>query len=415
MAGKWSYTQLEKAERCLYLWYREYVDKVKAPPTKPLAIGDWVHRAIASLWAPVSPEDVEAAVQGALRDLEAEDPTRRELLAESDRPAVLEMVRSAAEVLPERLDREHDLAERALEWAVPRDALLAAFAEAGLPPLGEDEVEKLEAHLDRVWIYPDHVEVRDWKTGGFEYEVTDPSKPQVAIYGAVAHSAPFLPKKPLWLSLHFLQRGVQGVKLWKPRSLQELVPAVKWVAKAIAKVRAAQARQEFPATPNELCRFCHLRGECPAWKGRMVEGAQALRELRAVLPQPIADREEAEKTAKLILQLEQGLEAAKARLEAWTRENGHVRSEGEWFGLFPRNRWEWDEEGFLSAAEELGFEREEFLAFDKQKAWSLVRTREGRDLRQFARVEKVEQVFGHQKKAPEGVGGAKGEAEHDAA
>lgn len=394
----WSYTQLEQADRCLYLWYRVYVDKVKAPPTKALAVGDWVHQAIARLRAPVQPGEVEAAVEWALRDLEAKDPARRELLEESDRPEVLEMVRSAAEVLPE--DAEHDYAEMALNWPVPPTRLSNALVEAGLPPLGEDEVEELEAHLDRVWIYPDHVEVRDWKTGGFEYEVTDPSKPQVAIYGAAAL---FFLEKPVWLSLHFLRRGAQGVKLWKPRSREDLVPAMEWVAKAIAKVRAAEARQEFPATPNELCRFCHLRGECPAWRGRMVEGAQALRELRAVLPRPIADREEAKKTAKLILLLEQGLEAARVRLEAWTREHGHVQAGGEWFGLFPRNRWEWDEEGFLSAAEELGFEREEFLAFDKQKAWAFVRTREGRDLRQFARVEKVEQVFGHQKKAPEGA------------
>ena len=194
--------------------------------------------------------------------------------------------------------------------------------------------------------------ILDWKTGRHVYGPEETR--QLGLYSWM------LGEERTSVRLVFLREGRSlEAEVTREKAEEAGAWAVGLVREILAKGDDPEA---FPATPNGLCAWCHLRGECSAageW----------------VAPGVIATLEEAQAEARRLLVQEAVVKGRRDALARWAKANGPFEAEGQEFGCFPTKELDADPKAVIEVSELLGVGEEAWaaVALASAKAESLMR------------------------------------------
>lgn len=172
---------------------------------------------------------------------------------------------------------------------------------------------------DLIYALPTGLVIFDWKT--YYHELTQEQvKQDWQVRWYLVAASKLFPNFPNYtFVMSFVRFGTQVSVDFEPSDLDDFAQEAGAIA---ATVREAEARDEWPATPGDHCRFCNL--QCP-----VVDHP-------AVIPARLITRDQAEKAGALILAGEALLKNAKKALKAYAAANGAVEVNGMVFDNRPQ-------------------------------------------------------------------------------
>ena len=311
----WSSSRLQLWDLCPARWFAKYVLQEPDPTSPPAAFGLAVHEALerivpivatrqfgpvrdraASHWSP--------PLLGLINRIVTDQLIAHKPLTDpvGDMPAAINAVENALKglSLAPRLEVEHVLVGRLTE------------------------VDRVQGRLDLTMVYPDHLVVRDWKTGRIPYPIG--SSAQLSIYGLLAARTW---GKPITVELQWLRHSSDVDAMVVTEDTMR--GAKDWLLDRVATVRAALAAYEmsdsadqsaFVARPGSHCAYCPVAARCPV--SALPEPAclentpttlNPTLELSNSVPPEILDK------AAKILVLERQATDLKSELRAWYAEH----------------------------------------------------------------------------------------------
>lgn len=225
--------------------------------------------------------------------------------------------------------------------------------------------------MDWCFLQDDLAVVVDWKTNRILPETVEKDL-QLQIYGwGVRHLFP--QSEEVLLRLHFLRYGAEREIILTPDDLKGVPEAVQ------ERIATIEADQHYDPKPGSFCSWCGVQAHCPVM-------AKALIPVETILP---ATREQAEKSATLLLALREIGRELTANLKQWVIANGPIWVGDVFYGPNPEISYEFNPEQLTTFLLDEGLSRDQ--------VWELVtmtKTTMERELRKAKRKELIDKVYG---------------------
>ncbi len=305
-----SYSRLDKFQRCPAAFYNSYVLDRREPPTEPLVLGGAVHAVIeAALNASRNDEGFFRALSKAVAAVAPLQVDPGEIFDLAYRPEVLGMVGAGGRI------EEH--------FQMPLDPE---------DPFGPE----IQGYLDFWADTGQEILLIDWKTNRKAY--SPPDTHQLGLYaGWLSNNT----GKPVRGKLVFLRLGEVREHLYTPGD--GIASARRWALETATDIRerlyalqnGGDPGELFPAAPGDACTYCGWAGNCT--------GAEI------VIPETVSSPPEAERVAREILRLEATLGALKEQLRGYVERHGPVVVDSREFRLSPSRYWKWPQEALKNA------------------------------------------------------------------
>lgn len=336
-----SHSSIQTFEACPLRFKAEKVDKIKAQPSIPMALGSLVHEVtdvyFKHLVKTGQQSDfawIEAEAQRAWKARAGEYLALPEILYE-DYMGLVYAIREGCSINPrDVVASEQDLAFNERWEKVPWMSKEAFF----------------RAKIDRLELRPDlTARVWDLKTG--RKIEKDANTPQTRIYAfLVTLILPeaqkivadlYFPRKQATYSFEFEVAGLGAVK--------------DWIMRTSDRVEEARAKGDWPARIGPGCRDCPIFGDCPARKAT-----------RAALVRPPQDSGEAEALVERLVVMEREREEIREVLKHYVDTNGAVEAAGMLVDYVVSHKLSWPTEELYVMLQEAGLNPLRFLKGDSK-------------------------------------------------
>lgn len=331
-----SFSRLDKRQRCLAAFHEKYVLGHEEPPTEPLVLGKAVHAVI------------EAALNAG-RDNEA---------------FFRVLSKAVADVAPVKIDPDEvfGLACHPLVFRLANGG--GSVEEHFQAPLDPDDPfgPEIQGYLD-YWLDGPEVLLVDWKTNRKPYDPLDTH--QLGLYAAWLSEKT---GKPVRGKLVFLRAGEVREHLYTPED--GIAAAREWARETATDIRerlyalqnGGSRKELFPATPGDACLYCGWADNCTR------------REIS--VPDIVRGPGEAVALGREILRLETAADILKGRLRAWVKNYGPVTVDSREFRIAPSRYWKWPQGSLkkaVAAMRQEGFDPLQVLSLTsaglKKLAW----------------------------------------------
>jgi len=213
--------------------------------------------------------------------------------------------------------------------------------------------------------------VLDWKSNRVVPETVKKDL-QLRTYGWGLKRTVYPEVQEILLRLHFLRYSKEREVLLEPQDL-EGVPEI-----LNGRINIIEQDQDYNTTPGSFCGFCGLTAHCPAM-------AQALVPVEILAP---VTREDAEKSASLLLTLKELEKQLADRLKTWVNDNGPVRVGDMVYGPTAITSYDFDAQAVATFLLEAGVSRDEVWGI-----LSVTKTNLERGLRKVGRKDLLESVM----------------------
>lgn len=320
-----SYSRLDKFQRCPAAFHAQYVLGGSEPPTEPLVLGKAVHAVIQAALA-VHQDDAEFfhAVSGAVADMAPVRIDPEEVFKLAYQPLVFRLVGGGGNV------EQH--------FQVPLDPE---------NPFGPE----IQGYVD-YWLDGSEPLLVDWKTNRSAYNPLDTH--QLGLYASWLHGET---GKPVRGKLVFLRTGEIREHLYDPDN--GIAAAREWALETALEIQerlyglqSGESRETlFPATPGDACTYCGWSASCANGEITVSAGAK--------------DHGEAVALGREILRLEGALDILKERLRGYVENHGPVQVDSREFRIAPSNYWKWPQNSLrtaVAAMEAEGFDPFQLLS-----------------------------------------------------
>jgi len=306
-----SYSCLDKFQRCPAAFYQKYVLERPEPATEALVLGKAAHAVIeAAMQAVRDDEDFFRVVSRAVAAVTGVD--EEELFHLTWKPPV------RLQVGPGNRVEEH--------FQVPLDP-------------DDPFSPEVQGYID-LWRDDGDPEIQliDWKTNRKPYHPLDTH--QLGLYAGYLSR---VTGKPVRARLVFLRTGDTLQHVYSADDIAAAWTWAAWTAIDIqerlfkAQTEEPLGRGWFPATPGDACRYCGYAAAC--------DGSGIS------FPGEIREPAEAEILGREILRLEAVLDALKERLRGFVEHHGPVRVDGREFRLATSQYWKWPQEALAAAVD----------------------------------------------------------------
>ena len=239
-------SKVEAFDTCALRWFLQSAVGVSGSSGPPQVLGSLVH-ALAELASGPDALD-EPALQARLD----------EALPGLDLGAPWAVVRRRQEAL--------DALSRFVRWAAANPRRLVGTELELDVPFGERA--RLTGRVDRLEVdEAGRAVVVDLKTGGSKPKPDEVARhPQLGVYQLAVELGAFADRQlptPGGAALVQLKTGRSAVEQLQPSLADDTEPG--WARSMVGRVVDGMAGAEFPATVNDLCTRCDVRGACPAW------------------------------------------------------------------------------------------------------------------------------------------------------
>jgi len=154
----------------------------------------------------------------------------------------------------------------------------------------------------------DMVVVYDWKTNRVMPQTVEKDL-QLLTYGWGLRQAVYPQAGEILLRLHFLRYGKEVEIMMAPEELRGVPDML------MDKISRLERDKHFDPKPGSFCGMCGVTAHCPVM-------AKALAPVEVTAP---ATREQAEKSASLLLTLQKIEKELAGRLKDWVRDNGSIQ------------------------------------------------------------------------------------------
>jgi len=305
-----SFSRLDKFQRCPAAFHAQYILGGTEPPTEPLILGKAVHAVIQAALA-TGRDDTAffRAVSHAVADMAPVGIDPEEVLRLACQPAVLREIPHVNRI------EQH--------FQMPLDPA---------DPFGPE----IQGYLD-LWRDdgPEALLV-DWKTNRNAYGPLNTH--QLGLYaGWLSQST----GKPVRGKLVFLRTGEIREHLYDPDN--GIAAAREWALETALEIRERLYRLQsggsretlFPATPGDACTYCGWAASCAGGEIAVPAAAQ--------------DYGEAVALGRKILRLEGALDILKGHLRGYVENHGPVQVDSREFRIAPSNYWKWPQESLRAA------------------------------------------------------------------
>ena len=189
--------------------------------------------------------------------------------------------------------------------------------------------------------------VLDWKSNRAVPETVEKDL-QLRTYGWGLKQVAYPDAQEILLRLHFLRYGKEREVLLEPQDLEGIPEILS------DKINTIEQDQDYTPSPGSFCGLCGITAHCPTV-------AQALMPIEILAP---ATREQAEKTAALLLTLQHIEKELASRLKEWVKSNGPIPVGDLIYGPKQAVSYDLEPKLIITALLEAGLSRE--------AAWSLL-------------------------------------------
>jgi hypothetical protein len=195
---------------------------------------------------------------------------------------------------------------------------------------------------------------------------------QLRTYGWGLKQALYPEIQEVLLRLHFLRYGKEREVMMESQDLAEVPDELG------ARIKIIEADKNYDPTPGSFCGLCGVTPHCPVM-------SQALAPIEVLAP---TTREQAEKTASLLLTLQKMEKELAARLKEWVKENGAIQVGDMVFGPTPVVSYDFDARQIVQTLLDAGLDREEIWPL-----LSITKTNLEKGLRKLRRGDLLELVL----------------------
>jgi RecB family exonuclease len=211
----------------------------------------------------------------------------------------------------------------------------------------------------------------DWKTNR-EVPQTVAKDLQLRTYGWGLRQALYPEVQEVLLRLHFLRYGKEREVMLESQDLAEVPDELE------ARIRTIEADKNYDPTPGSFCGLCGVTPHCPVM-------SQALAPIEVLAP---TTREQAEKTASLLLTLQKMEKELAARLKEWVKENGPVQVGDMIYGPARVVSYDLNAQAVVQVLLEAGLEKESIWPL-----LNLTKTSLEKGLKKFKRQDLLDQIL----------------------
>lgn len=304
-----SFSRLDKFQRCPAAFYGQYVLGHAEPPTEPLVLGGAVHAVIeAALTAGRDDESFFRAMSGVAANVAPVKIDPDEVFSLACQPLVRRLVNSGGNV----------------------ETHFCMLLSPG-DPFGPE----IQGYLD-FWLDGPEILLVDWKTNRKAYNPLDTH--QLGLYAGwlyektgkpVRGKLVFLRTSEIREHLYTTNNGIAAARKWAYETATDI-----W-ERLYALQNGGDREKLFPATPGDACTYCGWAGSCT---GKEIS-----------IPDIVRDYDEAVALGREILRLEAAADILKDRLRGWVKQHGPVTVDSREFRIAPSRYWKWPQDSLRAA------------------------------------------------------------------
>jgi RecB family exonuclease len=284
-----SYTALDTYKHCpLKFKFRE-IDRIKTPKTKEAFFGSLIHEVLKYFHNPsqLIPPTEEELLQYFSQKW---DPT---LFADSQEETIA--FSQGVKILKNYYAQNFPLEFNIVDLETRFEA----------PIIENNETHTITGIIDRIDRLPNGVfEVIDYKTSKkMPGQKHIDNNLQLAVYHlGVANRWPSIieQKKPVKLSLYYLQHGEKLSTIRTPEYIEE---TKEKILLTIDQIKNSAAAQKFEPQPGPLCDWCQYQPYCPLFKHKFQEKTPSDEEIKKMVEEYFMLKEQSDKSVKRLAEI----------------------------------------------------------------------------------------------------------------